>query len=306
MAEDEKDKIKKDIESIYEVLCDSYEWLKYSNLAFVRYSFISHTSESCGRVGKEFNWLKEEYGGEAYLDVFDQAIKEFSFSTTLAKSGHDKILIFHKKEEIDSSDRNNQVKWFHVDDTEDIEDRIVKLVADLSNSDNYDHEKIIKTFDVSINHPLTEGIRSIFIVPMPVTLLGKTYITGVFSINLEAKAANVDETHVTEALGTVRRIFSSLFIEKAAYELAEDRRRHAENAARAAIMGRNFSHNVGSHALANPNLYKSIGLENVGFETAKLRLQTFNHYMQERLDFLARAMSGGRDRPEPLFFINDV
>ncbi|RMG35174.1 MAG: hypothetical protein D6732_09590, partial [Methanobacteriota archaeon] len=83
-------------------------------------------------------------------------------------------------------------------------------------------------------------------------------------------------------------------------------RHQSKNAARAAIMGRNFSHNVGSHALANPNLYKSIGLENVGFETAKLRLQTFNHYMQERLDFLARAMSGGRDRPEPLFFINDV
>lgn len=78
--------------------------------------------------------------------------------------------------------------------------------------------------------------------------------------------------------------------------------------AHAAIMSRNFSHNVGSHALANPKLYTSIGLTDgeVEKKEIKQRLETFHTYMQGRLDFLARAISKVKDRPEPLFFLNDV
>ena len=76
--------------------------------------------------------------------------------------------------------------------------------------------------------------------------------------------------------------------------------------ARAAIMARNFSHNVGSHALANPNIYRKIGLDGDSHKKIKQRLETFHSYMQGRLDFLARAISDQSDRPEPLFFLNDV
>lgn len=79
-----------------------------------------------------------------------------------------------------------------------------------------------------------------------------------------------------------------------------------EKTARAAIMSRNFSHNVGSHALANPRLYKSLKMEGKGYDSAKNRLGTFHSYAQGRLDFMARAMSGSGERPEPLFFVNDV
>jgi len=78
--------------------------------------------------------------------------------------------------------------------------------------------------------------------------------------------------------------------------------------AKAAIMARNFSHNVGSHALANPNIYRKIGLDGgrTSQEEIKQRLEIFHSYMQGRLDFLARAISDQSDRPEPIFFLNDV
>jgi len=79
--------------------------------------------------------------------------------------------------------------------------------------------------------------------------------------------------------------------------------------ARAAIMARNFSHNVGSHALANPHLFESLGLrveKKEEAEEVERRLGTFNAYMQGRLDFMARAMSKSSHRPEPLFLLQDV
>ncbi len=78
-----------------------------------------------------------------------------------------------------------------------------------------------------------------------------------------------------------------------------------KESAKAAIMARNFSHNVGSHALANPNIYRKIGLA-IDDKKIKPRLETFHSYMQGRLDFLARAISDQSGRPEPLFFLNDV
>jgi hypothetical protein len=74
--------------------------------------------------------------------------------------------------------------------------------------------------------------------------------------------------------------------------------------ARASMMSRNFSHNVGSHALANPWIYKSLGIGSM--RTATTRLAGFHNYTQGRLDFMARTMSGTSERPEPLFFVSDV
>lgn len=78
---------------------------------------------------------------------------------------------------------------------------------------------------------------------------------------------------------------------------------HAKRHAKAAIMSRNFSHNVGSHCLANPRLHSVLGTQE---STASQVLSVFHSYAQGRLDFMARTMSGGEERPEPLFFINDV
>ena len=99
-----------------------------------------------------------------------------------------------------------------------------------------------------------------------------------------------------------------------------------ETSAKAAIMSRNLSHNVGSHALANPKLHEAIGMD--GLETrlrgdgncpsckdhakknpvqeTKTRLSTFHQYIQTRLDFIARTLNPQVERTEPLFFVNDV
>lgn len=97
--------------------------------------------------------------------------------------------------------------------------------------------------------------------------------------------------------------------------------RHAERAATAAIMSRNMSHNLGSHALANSKFFGSVGLLDRGehgnpcdeltVETrevkgARNRLQAFNQYCQGRLDFIARMLSEAGDRPEPMLLIGDV
>src|SRR4028118_1334114 len=108
--------------------------------------------------------------------------------------------------------------------------------------------------------------------------------------------------------------------------------------ARAAIMSRNLSHNIGSHALANSRLYEAIG--GLHLETfapneredetpclhgyppplgrgrrhltkgevwrARGRLGTLNSYLQGRLDFIARALGETTSRPEPMFFVNDL
>jgi hypothetical protein len=77
-----------------------------------------------------------------------------------------------------------------------------------------------------------------------------------------------------------------------------------EDGAKSSIMSRNFSHNVGSHSLANPNMFASLDI--LGNENAISRLGAFFGYTQGRLDFLARAISNTNDRPEPLFFVGDV
>lgn len=111
--------------------------------------------------------------------------------------------------------------------------------------------------------------------------------------------------------------------------VSEERRallERSHRAAVAALMSRNLSHNVGSHALANPRLYEAIGIDGLDSELlanancgdckdharknplqeAKTKLSTFHQYTQARLDFIARTLNPQIERPEPLFFINDV
>ena len=74
--------------------------------------------------------------------------------------------------------------------------------------------------------------------------------------------------------------------------------------AKAAIMSRNLSHNIGSHALANPKLLQSLS-KNINEET-RANLNIFHQYLQNRLDYIARTLNPGTERPEPLFFVNEL
>lgn len=110
--------------------------------------------------------------------------------------------------------------------------------------------------------------------------------------------------------------------------------------ARAAIISRNLSHNIGSHALANSRFYEAIGVLHLetsapnereeqdeaqclhGYPPppgrrkrhltkgevwrARGRLGTLNSYLQGRLDFIARALGETTSHPEPMFFVNDL
>jgi hypothetical protein len=100
----------------------------------------------------------------------------------------------------------------------------------------------------------------------------------------------------------------------------------SRQSARAAIMSRNLSHNIGSHALANPELYAAVGIEGLeaqlladgkcgecrdhakknSISLVKARLATFHQYTQTRLDFIARTLNPQVERPEPLFLLNDL
>jgi hypothetical protein len=78
---------------------------------------------------------------------------------------------------------------------------------------------------------------------------------------------------------------------------------HAENAAVAAIMGRNMSHNIGSHVLTSINL-KDVTANNLdSFKDEQARFFT---YLQKRMALLAKINSPNADWGEPLFFVKEV
>lgn len=118
-------------------------------------------------------------------------------------------------------------------------------------------------------------------------------------------------------------------------------RPHQRRTARAAIMSRNMSHNVGSHSLANSRFHDAVGVlhlqslppnENSADEQclyrtppknrktnrdetyitkgevwrARTRLSSLNAYLQGRMDFIARALGESASHPEPMFFVNDL
>lgn len=96
----------------------------------------------------------------------------------------------------------------------------------------------------------------------------------------------------------------------------------------AGIMGRNLSHHIGSHVLADARLFDSVGLgqRELGLvgDAAKCltweadrqklanvtrsadQLGVLLHYLQARLDFIAGLLHGEEPPPEPLFLVRDV
>ncbi len=129
------------------------------------------------------------------------------------------------------------------------------------------------------------------------------------------------------------KIDSIQTVEKVVKQLA---RPSQEKTARAAIMSRNLSHNVGSHSLANSRFFDAIGVlnqvnsappgarqnETLVFShregedaspvrlgevwRARTRLGSMNSYLQGRMDFIARALGESPSHSEPMFFINDI
>lgn len=105
-------------------------------------------------------------------------------------------------------------------------------------------------------------------------------------------------------------------------------RPHQRRTARAAIMSRNLSHNVGSHALANPRLYESVGVLHLVASPpasadhdghpenypptegqiwrARERLGGLHAFLQGRMDFIARALGESTSVPQPMFFLGNL
>lgn len=99
------------------------------------------------------------------------------------------------------------------------------------------------------------------------------------------------------------REFVSRLNDYAIMSLEKAFRERTDKAAIAAIMSRNMSHNIGSHSLSNPRFWISLGKE---LSEKENRLLTFNYYCQGRLDFIARVISGLRDKAETMLLIKEV
>ena len=118
-------------------------------------------------------------------------------------------------------------------------------------------------------------------------------------------------------------------------------RKKARQAARAAVLARNFSHIIGSHVISNPGFVESLlpavwTFKKAAEELGRLRdmehynlanwcskveeiredpnrgwssygaIKSFHSYLQGRFDFIARAVEAQTDRPEPVFWVADV
>nr|VFJ50469.1 MAG: hypothetical protein BECKFM1743A_GA0114220_100843 [Candidatus Kentron sp. FM]VFJ51169.1 MAG: hypothetical protein BECKFM1743C_GA0114222_100943 [Candidatus Kentron sp. FM]VFK08847.1 MAG: hypothetical protein BECKFM1743B_GA0114221_100833 [Candidatus Kentron sp. FM] len=97
-----------------------------------------------------------------------------------------------------------------------------------------------------------------------------------------------------KSISNMLRRFSETFVNRLAFS-------------KAALISRNLSHNIGSHALASPKLLQSLDkISDKDPEKAKTTLGIFHQYLQNRLDYIARALNPAPERPEPLFFVNEV
>ena len=72
---------------------------------------------------------------------------------------------------------------------------------------------------------------------------------------------------------------------------------HSRLTAISAIMGRNMSHNIGSHVLSS--------LDEKSLNHIK-QVANFHSYLQKRMDLLARIVGRKPDWGEPLYFVNDL
>jgi hypothetical protein len=152
------------------------------------------------------------------------------------------------------------------------------------------------------------------------SFLNPSHVTGNLMILsdsvLPAKAsAKIRELH-DEMLNLFQRVDDEAVLIRTNFL----QRQQAIKSARAAIMSRNLSHNVGSHTLANSRFFESIGvlheartdstetktLEEGAIFRARQRLARFNGFIQGRLDFIARALGEGTSMAEPMFFFGDL
>ena len=156
--------------------------------------------------------------------------------------------------------------------------------------------------------------------------MSREFATGGLIVYGNSKT-RVDSREIQRCLQLRQR---SLFLERHKQAATILQRANAIKSATAAIMSRNLSHNVGSHALANSRFYESVGIlhevakspADDGREPfrksdankltegevwrARQRLGTFNGFIQGRLDFIARALGESSSPPEPLFFFGDL
>lgn len=161
----------------------------------------------------------------------------------------------------------------------------------------------------------TELISLMSIVAAQCGLRGSNPQAGLIRFSGERGGTLIDRALEVRVPGGARQFVFNIPAERASYfdriwrtclpvlKRYEDSAANRSRVAKASLMSRNFSHNVGSHALANPRLGKSLGLTDA---TSASRLSAFHSYAQGRLDFMARAISGADERAEPLFFIGDV
>ncbi|MDP1590269.1 MAG: hypothetical protein Q8M07_21120, partial [Prosthecobacter sp.] len=151
-----------------------------------------------------------------------------------------------------------------------------------------------------------------------------------------------DEVLRPETVSALVVLATSMFTAPVMVDYAEhvvrEKRQLQRRTARAAIMSRNLSHNIGSHALANARFSEAIGVlhlqstppsateeaeeqdlnatdrtHNGNFCVTKgeiwraqSRLTSLNNFLQMRLDFIARALGETTSSPEPMFFVNEL
>ena len=172
---------------------------------------------------------------------------------------------------------------------------------------------------IEITQPTVEDIKTILLNNVGITRLlvnagiktSCQYFFPTFHRSTSYLALGTDELIDDRTLKVysrfAERLFGLAWAHDSVRKLDQDKTailERTEQAARAAIMSRNLSHNIGSHVLANPRLASALRLD--GALESRRELETFHQYMQARLDFLARAISRQAARFEPLFFVGEM
>jgi hypothetical protein len=135
---------------------------------------------------------------------------------------------------------------------------------------------ITKTLASAIFGVFNHGIQHIYFIPIIVALRMKR-IGGIFAVNT---FSNIDQSTL---FSIIRPIANSLMSPSFLEEIDAIRHRASIMQAVAAIMGRNMSHNIGSHAI----WHLAEHLKNSGnYELQEI--QRFLRYLQKRMDFIAQ------------------
>nr|VFK24672.1 MAG: hypothetical protein BECKMB1821G_GA0114241_100937 [Candidatus Kentron sp. MB] len=175
-----------------------------------------------------------------------------------------------------------------------------------------------------LNEVAREGNRIRFFSSEPITNGGKISDVKVYDFQINASLNRVEFAFPPDALGEKAWKERAEYFETlwgfAAPLLDRFSGTYRSNLAlvRAALMSRNFSHNIGSHVLGSPELFFPLGKKPEGISSEAIRytgtesgktegnLHILHQYLQNRLDYIARALNPSLERPEPLFFVNEV